>query len=201
MCLLAEPSLAQHALQRTLTVDPSRNADFTTIQAGIDSPKIGSDPTVRFTVLIYPGTYAESLTLDGTKENVDLVGVDRDAVVIAPPSGNGLTITSGTEAARHNTIGNLTIRTTDGHGIEIRKGTGPGDQTPAEIVIEDCTIEADGEGANGVHGTSAADCSILTSTISSQQSDVTSVGDRWVIDRAVLRTYLKTSVDQVFCTR
>lgn len=56
MCLLAEPSLAQHTFQRTLTVDPSGNADFTTIQAAINSPRIGSDPSTRFTVLIYPGT-------------------------------------------------------------------------------------------------------------------------------------------------
>lgn len=80
------------------------------------------------------------------------MGVDRDAVIVAPASGNGLTIASGTESARNNTVRNLTIRTTDGHGIEISRGSGPGDQTPAEIVIEDCTIEADGEGRNGIQG-------------------------------------------------
>ena len=199
MCLLAEPSLAQHALQRTLTVDPSGNADFTTIQAAIDSPRIGSDPSTRFTVLIYPGTYGESLTLDGTKENVDLVGVDRDAVVIAPPSGNGLTITSGTEAARHNTIGNLTIRTTDGHGIEIRKGTGPGDQTPAEIVIEDCTIEADGVGRHGISGQTSKGVSVYRADISASQSFGITTGSDWLISNSAFNSPAEspTPVDNV----
>jgi len=197
MCLLAEPSLAQHTLQRTLTVDPSGNADFTTIQAAINSPRIGSDPTTRFTVLIYPGTYAESLTLDGTKENVDLVGVDRDAVIIAPPSGNGLTITSGTESARNNTIRNLTIRTTDGHGIEISKGSGPGDQTPAEIVIEDCTIEANGEGKDGAHGEQATDTLVAGCEIESKAGIGIRAGTRWT----VARSWLEASGSAVSSTR
>ncbi len=59
MFLLSEPAAAQHNFQRTLTVDKSGSADFTTIQAAINSLKIGFDPTVRFTVLIYPGNATE----------------------------------------------------------------------------------------------------------------------------------------------
>jgi len=177
--LLAEPTLAQHNLQRTLTVDPSGNADFTTIQAAIDS--IADNPTQRWTILIYAGVYVQSITLDGTQEDIDLVGVDRDAVVIAPTTGNGITITSGTETSRNNTIRNITINTTDGHGIEIVKGAGPGATTPKDIVIEDCVVEASGSGKKGVDGNAATEVIIESSHIQSDSDVAIEIGDDWTI--------------------
>ncbi len=140
-------AFGQHNLKRTITVDPTLGAaDHQTIQAAINDPKIGFDPGVRYTVLIFAGTYTENVTLGGLKENVDLVGIDREAVIIKPSSGNGILITSGTETSRNNRIANLTIITTTGHGIEIVKGGTP---APKDITIEGVTIQANGF-ANGL---------------------------------------------------
>lgn len=142
---------AQHELKRTITVDPSGTADETTIQDAIDSTRIGDDPTVRWTILIYAATYAEQVTLNDKKENIDLVGVDRDAVIIAPSSGSGIKITSGTESSRNNAIRNLTIKPTDGVGVEIVQGGG-GSSVPKDILIDGATIVAGATGVTDRHG-------------------------------------------------
>lgn len=146
-------AFGQHNWQRTITVDPQLGAaDHQTIQLGINDVKIGMNPTVRFTVLIFAGTYTENVILNEQKENVDLVGIDRYSVIIAPTSaGSGIKITSGTETSRNNRIANLTIITDDGHGIEIVKGIGGSDKTPKDIQIEGVTIQAVGTGQDGIY--------------------------------------------------
>ncbi len=156
----------QHAFERTKTVDlktvgdpPEPVADFDNIQDAIGACTEDGD---KWTVLIYPGEYelTEPLTLDGADENIDLVGIDREAVIISVTGTDkhGIVITSGTETARNNSIRNLTIKTTNGHGIEIVKGGTP---VPENITIEGVTIEANGEGKHGIEG-SAADTVRIT---------------------------------------
>jgi len=135
---------AQAGLQNTRTVDLKQGAaDFTSIQLAIND--LGS-PGVRSTVLIFSGVYDENIVLDDADENIDLVGVDPDGVIIAPSSGNGIEIKSGTEVSRNNLIKNLTIRTDNGHGILIQKANA-GDEPPADIIIEDVTIDVQVSGA------------------------------------------------------
>jgi hypothetical protein len=165
----------QHAFQNTVTVDPSGNADQTTIQAAINS--IGA-VTVRTTVLIYSATYAENVTLGTADENIDLVGIDRDGVIIAPSSGNGITITSGTETSRSNGIRNLTIVTTSGHGIEVVKGGTP---APKDLVFRDVTIDASGSSKAGITGVDAEVVSVLGCDIATDDGDGIVTGDEWTL--------------------
>jgi hypothetical protein len=146
--LAVEVVSAQQGYQQTKSVDKSGNADATSIGAALTA--IGDDPEDRWTVLIYAGTYQESVALGAGQENIDLIGVDPGAVIIAPSSGNGVTITTGDETARNNSIRNLTIQTTSGHGIEIIRGSVPGDNAPKNITIEGVTISAAGSDKHGI---------------------------------------------------
>jgi Right handed beta helix region len=151
LVLASAPGVAwgQHSFEYTRTVDPSGNADHTTIQAAIDT--ITSNPPDRYTILIYAGTYTQNIELDDVQENIDLVGIDAQSVFIAPSTGDGVTITTGTESARHNALRNLTIRTTSGHGIVIERGTGQGDEQPRDITIDNVIIDATGTDKDGLY--------------------------------------------------
>jgi hypothetical protein len=172
LILAAHTTLAQHTFERTKTVDkqtsgvpPVPVADFTSIQEALDSFDDDDHPiTEKWTILIYAGTYAEAVTL-GTNANgvdlvnVDLVGVDRDAVIIKPP-GNTDAITISGSDARNNTIRNLTIETDDdtynsGHGIVIKHAGTGGDPTGVKIV--DVTIICNGDDSIGVCFPTAAE--------------------------------------------
>ncbi len=168
---------AQHAYTNTATVDPTvGKADFTTIQAAINAFGM---VTVKKTVLIYSGTYPENVTLDDEDENIDLVGIDRDGVIIKPSSGNGILITSGTETSRNNSIRNLTIKTTSGHGISIVKPGGA--QTPKDIFIEGVTIEAAGTAKDGISGAAADTVRIFDCNISAADTHGIAIGDNFEI--------------------
>jgi hypothetical protein len=114
-------------------------------------------------VFIYSGVYEENVVLDGADENIDLVGVDRDAVIIAPSSGSGIKITSGSETTRNNTIRNLTIKPTSGHGIEIEKGGTP---VPKGILIDGVTIVAAGTDKDGILAEEVDNLTVRNCTIS-----------------------------------
>jgi hypothetical protein len=150
----ASLAFAQHNWQRTVTVDPTQGAaDHQSIQDAIDDNKIGLDPSDRYTVLIYAGEYTEAITLGDRKENVDLVGVDRDAVIIKPPA-NSDAITIQGDGARSNTIRNLTIITDDddesqGRGVVVKEQTTGG--APTGVKIVDVTIRCEGEHSAGVY--------------------------------------------------
>ena len=181
---------AQHDFERTRTVDPKMNAaDYETIQEAIDSI---TDTTVKWTVLVYAGTYTidetdELITLDGTQENIDIIGVDPEAVIIDVTIGDatnnysGIKITSGSETSRNNAIRNLTIKTKFGHGIEIVKGGGGGDQTPKNIAIDGVTIKASGTGMNGIDGADADTVRIFNSDIDSADGNGIDAGDNFSV--------------------
>jgi hypothetical protein len=135
-------------------------ADFDSIQGAINAIRPTSD---KWTVLIYAGVYDENVTLPGNAHNIDLLGVDRDAVVIAPSSGTGITITSGTETTRNNVIRNLTIKPTSGHGIEIEKGGTP---VPKGILIDGVTIVAAGTDKDGLLAEEVESLTVRNCTIS-----------------------------------
>jgi len=160
----AIPAPAQ-TFDYTLVVDQSGNWDYTTIQDAINSNRIGNDPSDRWTILIYAGEYAENVALGERKENVDLVGIDPDAVIIKPSSGDGITITAGGEAARNNSIRNLTIKTTSGHGIKIVRGGEDGDQEPKNIIIEGVTIEAAGSDKQGISASEVQELRVANTKI------------------------------------
>lgn len=179
-------AFAQHNFNRTLTVDKSGSADFTTIQGAIDA---ATQDGKKYTILIFSDTYAENITLDGFDENIDLVGIDRESVIIAPASGNGIVITSGTETSRNNRITNLTIITTDGHGIKIVKGTA----VPKDITIEGVTIRAGGDGMNGIDGAVATDVRVFDCDIETEAVSMAGagghgmdIGDRWTIQNVTV---------------
>jgi len=174
-------------LQFTKTVDPSGNANHTTIQEAINAIGATDD---RWTVLIYAGVYAENVTLDANDKNIDLVGVDRDAVIIRPTSnGNGITITSGSETSRHNSIRNLTIDTTastnGGHGIEIIKGGTP---VPKDISIEGVTIRAGGADKKGLEGGAADTVRIVDCDFHAAAGVGVECGDRFSIINSTIGT-------------
>ncbi|MCC7389501.1 MAG: right-handed parallel beta-helix repeat-containing protein [Phycisphaerales bacterium] len=149
------PGLAQPDFTYTVIVDPTatESANYTTIQGAINNG-IPDDPTVRYTVLIYAGVYEEEVTLGDTRENVDLVGVDPDAVIIRPPLGDNGVIISGF-GARNNSIRNLTIEIPDDtgtgddlDGILLTK-PGSGDD-PSGITIENVTIRVDADASRAI---------------------------------------------------
>jgi hypothetical protein len=93
-------------------------------------------------VLVNAGVYAEAVTLGATKANIDLVGIDRDSVVIRPPADTNAITIEGV-GVRNNSIRNLRLETDDddtneGDGIVIRKSGAGAD--PSDIVIDNVTI-------------------------------------------------------------
>jgi hypothetical protein len=171
--LAAAPFLrAQHAFENTRTVDlktvgdpPVPVADFADIQQAINAiiPTGGE----KWTILIYSGTYSlsEPLALDEDGEDIDLVGVDASAVIIdvSGTDKDGLVITSGTESARNNVIRNLTIKTSNGHGVKIVKGGTP---VPKGILIEGVTIVAAGTDKDGILAAEVENLTVRNCTIS-----------------------------------
>ena len=145
-------ALGQHGFAFTKTVDPSGEADYTSIQDAIDAC-LTPGANERYTVLIYAGVYDdEALTLDNADPRIDLVGVDRDAVIIKPPADTDAITIQG-DGARNNTIRNLTIITDDddqdqGRGVVVKEQTTGG--TPTAVKIVDVTIKCEGEKSNAI---------------------------------------------------
>ena len=153
--LAAVQTRAQPDYHRTVIVDPTSTgfANFNTIQSAINTG-VPDFPTERWTVLIYSGVYTETVTLGNRKGNVNLVGVDPDAVIIQPPLGfDGIVIDGVGE--RNNTIRNLTIH--------IRDETGTGDNLdgilikrtlsgtdPSDVTIENVTINLDADSSRAI---------------------------------------------------
>jgi len=212
--LVGGDALAQHSLSRTLTVDPSGSADYTTIQGAVNAIS-QTTPAVRYTVLIYAGTYAEAVTLGSGKHHVDLVGVDRDSVIIAPPAdADGITIQGNGD--RSNTIRNLTIVAPDddtvdeGRGIVVKDdgGAAPsdiriigvrietaGDASPAidfedaasDVEIRDVFIRTTGGNSSPIDGEPASDVRVLNCDVSTDDGRM-KPGDDWLIAWSFLET-------------
>jgi hypothetical protein len=210
---LATAAHAQHSYTNTFTVDPTVGvADFGSIQGAINSL---SSPTAKTTILIYAGTYTEEVTLGTTSGNIDLVGIDREAVIIiSPPDKDAITIKG--IGARHNSVQNLTIRTDDdtlgeGRGIVIAKdGTGDdpstiqiigvrienaGDRSPAiemedacgDIQISGVYIRNTGDFSAAIKGELGTGVSVNGCDISCHDGRLLP-GDDWIITNSVLET-------------
>lgn len=155
--------------QRTILVDPDHGvsdniSDAGTIKDGIQAVlNRRTNANESWTVLVNPGEYlisssSDAIHLDGDDSvNISIVGVNPESCIINVTASGvpGIKITSGTEDVRNNAIRNLTIKTSNGHGIEIVKGTGQNDKTPKGITIADCIIEAQGSGKVGIMKTGA----------------------------------------------
>jgi len=161
-----------------INADPDANS--ATIRGAINA--IGDNPLHHWTVLIYAGVYNENVILDDKHENIDLVGVDRESVIIQPTSaGSGVKIISGQETTRKNAVRNLTIVTDDGHGIEIVKGAGMSDLTPRDIRIEGVTIVASGTNKDGVYGLPAEEVHVFDCNVYAESGAGIRSGDYWTI--------------------
>ncbi|RMG24693.1 MAG: hypothetical protein D6724_05550 [Armatimonadetes bacterium] len=163
--------------QRTILVDPDHGvpgniSDAGTIKDGIQAVlNRRTNATESWTVLVNPGEYTiddseDAIHLDDRSENISIVGVNPESCIIHVTASGvpGIKITSGQESLRNNAIRNLTIKTTNGHGIEIVKGQGG--NTPKGITIADCIIEANGNGKVGIlkgeaQGVRIQDCLIV----------------------------------------
>jgi hypothetical protein len=180
---------AQPDFQRTKVVDPTATdfANFNDIQAAIEDITVQSGQ--HWTVLICPGVYTIDgspqhplIHLDGADERISLVGVDRQSVIIkVTTTGSGIKITSGDETSRDCRIANLTIQTTNGHGIEIVKGGG-GAQTPKNITIEGVTIEATGTDKHGIDGAAAEEVRIFNCDVHSAAGHGVVLGSSYTLD-------------------
>lgn len=146
LVLGAAASPGQTAYSRTYTVDASGNADYTTIQGAIDA----ITTLDGWTVWVYPGTYAEAVTLGGA--NISIVGVDRERVVVQPMS-EADTVTITGDGARNVAIRNLTLRTsTSGIGRSAVRITG---DAPSGVALDRVNIYIDAEASWGVRTSSA----------------------------------------------
>ncbi|MDQ7013804.1 MAG: hypothetical protein Q9O74_07920 [Planctomycetota bacterium] len=148
VCFATAPHTAhaQHSYTHTFTVDPSGNADYTTIQAAINALP---SPMVPTTILIYAGTYTEALTV--VDSELDIVGINREGVVIKPPADTDAITIKG-NGARLNTIRNLTIWTNDpttgeGRGVVIENNGGA---DPTDIGIDGVTFRIDGANSDAI---------------------------------------------------
>jgi len=88
-------------------------------------------------------------------------------------------ITSGTETSRDCRIANLTIQTTNGHGIEIVKGGTP---VPKNITIEGVTIEAGGTDQHGIDGPAAEEVRIFNCDVHSAAGHGIVLGSNYTLD-------------------
>lgn len=151
---------------QTRVVDPEAGVgDFTTIGAAISNLE---DATVRYTIYVNAGTYTETVTLGGTKENIDIVGRDPDAVIIEPDDGEEAFIIKGT-GVRNNSIRNLTIKVArddvggvPGTGVLLQQdGAGT---APSDVTIDGVNIVAAGSGGRGIVVEDTIDNLIISST-------------------------------------
>ena len=138
------------ALAETTTVDPSSSSGCTrggtcpAINPAIDVSEGGD------TVRVLAGTYAESVTAD----KADLVVDGEGAVLIAPPSGPGVAVTSGDLTLRDVTVFSTAAALTVGSGTDNRvqrstlAGSTDGLQVDAAGLTVDSSIVVGGpEGA------------------------------------------------------
>jgi len=102
---------------------------FKTIQGAIDR----AIPTID-DVSVKPGTYDESITL---KSNVDVIGEDRDAVIINGVNETPAVLGNGISGVL---LKSFTISDTSGGGIELNDST---------MTVEDCLISGNSASSGG----------------------------------------------------
>ena len=124
--------------------------NYTTITAALNA--IVPSATKPYTIEVWPGTYAENVTM---KSYVHLKGLGRGVTYLKPASGNAITMTSLTNVA----VSGLSIILTPGtYGIY------PSRTVNAEIV--DCDIS---NGAIGVYAVTGSSVVITGNTFNANQ--------------------------------
>lgn len=169
----------------TKTVDPTQGAaDFQTISGAVGDI---DDPDEKWTVLVFAGTCVENVTLGPDKQNIDIVGVDPDAVIIAPPAGSDAITIQG-DGQRNNTIRNLTIITAGGRsGIVIRQQTSNGN--PGAVAIDGVRIRATSGASTGVRIEAAADDVQITNCAIEAGNESRGV---WVVPHGVPANFVRS---------
>ena len=139
---------------------------YGSIQAAIND--LPSELTTATVILVYPGTYEESVTID--RRNLSIVGVEPGAVVLSA-SGTTSTLTVSLpvgSAGDVNTIASLRI-THDGTsgGVPVRvDGINATGGLDLDLLIRDCKIESEGGDAitwSAAGRTILADCDLAGS--------------------------------------
>lgn len=160
---------AQPNFALTVVVDPNGNPDAneTTIQGAIAILPSSSD---RKTILVYAGVYEENIVLNADVKDVDIVGVDPEAVVIAGAATGGNVVTIIGDGVRNITLRNLTIIDRDEEGqagnvaVLIREDTGA--VAPSAIRLENVRIIGKGEAGKGPLGAHEHACPQPIKTLS-----------------------------------
>jgi len=128
----------------TYTYEPAAHIvvptpDHPTIQRGIDDLAEGG------TIVIEPGTYHETLRIEGKRVNIVGSGIDgRSAIEIVGTDPEAATITFG--AAGGGQVRNLTI---SGGAYGIAGESGHGEVMPDAVCLQDMLIEQTGRGIYG----------------------------------------------------
>ena len=132
-----------------LTVGPGAGAQFTTIQDAINSLPVGSVP---YTILVYPGTYAETVTLQRT--NVTLVGVGFPTIVQS--TGSTFIIQAGGGSTPYRvTVQGFDFDNSDVAASCVRLIGGAGSDVGRDgIELIDCNLEHDAGGGKTLWATS-----------------------------------------------
>lgn len=120
--------------QQLVTVGKT-HADHTTVQAAINAITDAAS-NKRYTILIYPGDYAENLT---PKDYVDLIGIDPLTCRIGTTGANVLPLTSSITLR----VENLTLHGSDDEDSVIYMSDGT-------LTLQNCIIEPGGA-AYGFH--------------------------------------------------
>lgn len=120
--------------QQLVTVGKT-NADYTTIQAAIDAISDAAD-NKRYTVLLFPGIYAEQVTL---KDHVDLVGISPYTCRIEYNAYGAVQLLTGTSHI-HN-LGIYGLIGEEAHAVYIGGG---------HLYVDNCILTSNGCSANGV---------------------------------------------------
>lgn len=168
--------------QQIITVGKA-NAQYTTIQGAIDSISDAST-SKRYTVLVYPGLYAEAVTM---KSFVNVVGIDRYTCQISIASANCVTSANDCEISNfhiYQTAGFNTLRLVN---------------TTNTFIVRNCYITATRTGVGSVTISTDSgfkDVKIYNSTIEAIVVSATSdsalplmnIGNFEIIDSQIIST-------------
>lgn len=138
---------AGDTFEKTFTISPSGNADYTTIQAALTA-----NPTQYCLFLVYPGVYTGD-TIYYTANNQSVIGMDNSTTqIIGQVDTNVVNFAAYTGCV----LNRLTVKITGAtSAIATIKGT------TGNIIINDCTIEMTNASVNSVAQPS---CIEITST-------------------------------------
>lgn len=141
--------LAGINLTGLLTVGAGAGAQYTTVQAAVDALPVGSTPYV---ILVYPGTYAETVTVQRT--NVTFIGLGFPTMVQS--AGSTFIVQAGGGSIPYKlTIQGFDFDNSDVSAACVRLIGGAGSEVGRDgIEFIDCNLEHDVGGGNTLWATS-----------------------------------------------